>query len=49
VRHEGIDFATLGDEAMAIVWRQRIDFVFKRCNLIPEFSLVEDVAAGAAS
>ena len=49
VQHEGIDLATLGDEAMAIVWRQRIDFVFKRCNLVPEFSLVENVAAGAAS
>ena len=41
---EGIDLATLDDDALAIVRRRRIGFVFQRYNLLPELSLVENVA-----
>jgi putative ABC transport system ATP-binding protein len=44
VRLEGVDLATLGDEALAVVRRRRIGFVFQRYNLLPELSLVENVA-----
>ena len=41
---EGIDLATLDDDALALVRRRRIGFVFQRYNLLPELSLVENVA-----
>ncbi len=41
---EGIDLASLDDDALAIVRRRRIGFVFQRYNLLPELSLVENVA-----
>jgi len=44
VRLEGVDLATLGDEALAVLRRRRIGFVFQRYNLLPELSLVENVA-----
>lgn len=41
---EGIDLATLDEDALALVRRRRIGFVFQRYNLLPELSLVENVA-----
>jgi putative ABC transport system ATP-binding protein len=41
---EGVDLAALDDEALALVRRRRIGFVFQRYNLLPELSLVENVA-----
>lgn len=41
---EGIDLASLDDDALAIVRRRRIGFVFQRYNLLPELSLAENVA-----
>lgn len=41
---EGIDLATLDDDALAVVRRRRIGFVFQRYNLLPELSLIENVA-----
>ncbi len=41
---EGIDLATLGDDDLAAVRRRRIGFVFQRYNLLPELSLLENVA-----
>jgi len=41
---EGLDLATLGEDALASVRRRRIGFVFQRYNLLPELSLVENVA-----
>jgi putative ABC transport system ATP-binding protein len=41
---EGIDLAALDDDALAVVRRRRIGFVFQRYNLLPELSLVENVA-----
>lgn len=41
---EGVDLAGLDDDALAIVRRRRIGFVFQRYNLLPELSLVENVA-----
>jgi len=41
---EGVDLATLDDDALAMVRRRRIGFVFQRYNLLPELSLVENVA-----
>jgi putative ABC transport system ATP-binding protein len=41
---EGVDLATLDDDALARVRRRRIGFVFQRYNLLPELSLVENVA-----
>jgi putative ABC transport system ATP-binding protein len=41
---EGIDLAGLDDDALAVVRRRRIGFVFQRYNLLPELSLVENVA-----
>ena len=41
---EGIDLASLDDDALARVRRRRIGFVFQRYNLLPELSLVENVA-----
>jgi putative ABC transport system ATP-binding protein len=41
---EGVDLAALDDEALARVRRRRIGFVFQRYNLLPELSLVENVA-----
>lgn len=40
---EGVDLAALGDDALALVRRRRIGFVFQRYNLLPELSLVENV------
>ncbi|MCE9630469.1 MAG: ABC transporter ATP-binding protein [Planctomycetia bacterium] len=41
---EGVDLATLDDDALAAVRRRRIGFVFQRYNLLPELSLLENVA-----
>jgi len=41
---EGVDLATLADDALALVRRRRIGFVFQRYNLLPELSLVENVS-----
>jgi putative ABC transport system ATP-binding protein len=41
---EGVDLASLGDDALALVRRRRIGFVFQRYNLLPELSLLENVA-----
>ena len=41
---EGIDLASLDDDALALVRRRRIGFVFQRYNLLPELSLVENVS-----
>ena len=40
---EGVDLAALDDDALAIVRRRRIGFVFQRYNLLPELSLAENV------
>ncbi len=41
---EGVDLASLDDEALAVARRRRIGFVFQRYNLLPELSLIENVA-----
>jgi len=41
---EGVDLATLGDDELAAIRRRRIGFVFQRYNLLPELSLMENVA-----
>jgi len=41
---EGVDLATLDDDALAKIRRRRIGFVFQRYNLLPELSLAENVA-----
>jgi len=41
---ENVDLASLDDDALALVRRRRIGFVFQRYNLLPELSLVENVA-----
>lgn len=41
---EGVDLAALDDERLAIIRRRRIGFIFQRYNLLPELSLVENVA-----
>jgi ABC-type lipoprotein export system ATPase subunit len=41
---EGVDLASLDDDALARVRRRRIGFVFQRYNLLPELSLAENVA-----
>jgi putative ABC transport system ATP-binding protein len=41
---EGVDLASLDDDALALVRRRRIGFVFQRYNLLPELSLVENVS-----
>ncbi|MFM8704095.1 MAG: ABC transporter ATP-binding protein, partial [Planctomycetia bacterium] len=41
---EGVDLASLDDDALAVVRRRRIGFVFQRYNLVPELSLAENVA-----
>ena len=41
---EGVDLASLDDDHLAIIRRRRIGFVFQRYNLLPELSLVENVA-----
>jgi len=41
---ENTDLATLDDDALALIRRRRIGFVFQRYNLLPELSLLENVA-----
>lgn len=41
---EDTDLALLDDDGLAAVRRRRIGFVFQRYNLLPELSLVENVA-----
>jgi putative ABC transport system ATP-binding protein len=41
---ENTDLASLDDDALAAIRRRRIGFVFQRYNLLPELSLVENVA-----
>lgn len=41
---EGVDLASLDDDALALIRRRRIGFVFQRYNLLPELSLLENVA-----
>jgi putative ABC transport system ATP-binding protein len=41
---EEIDLAGLADDELAAIRRRRIGFVFQRYNLLPELSLVENVA-----
>lgn len=41
---EGVDLATLDDDALAAIRRRRIGFIFQRYNLLPELSLAENVA-----
>jgi len=41
---EGVDLAALDDASLARLRRRRIGFVFQRYNLLPELSLVENVA-----
>ncbi len=41
---EGVDLAGLDDDALALVRRRRIGFIFQRYNLLPELSLLENVA-----
>jgi len=41
---EEVDLAALDDDALAAIRRRRIGFVFQRYNLLPELSLVENVA-----
>ncbi len=41
---EGVDLASLDDDALARVRRRRIGFVFQRYNLLPELTLVENAA-----
>jgi len=41
---EGVDLATLDDDRLAVIRRRRIGFIFQRYNLLPELSLVENVA-----
>jgi putative ABC transport system ATP-binding protein len=41
---EGVDLATLDDDALALIRRRRIGFIFQRYNLLPELSLRENVA-----
>ncbi len=41
---EGVDLASLDDDALALIRRRRIGFIFQRYNLLPELSLIENVA-----
>lgn len=41
---EETDLANLGDDALAMIRRRRIGFIFQRYNLLPELSLIENVA-----
>jgi putative ABC transport system ATP-binding protein len=41
---EGADLATLDDDALAVVRRRRVGFVFQRYNLVPELTLLENAA-----
>jgi putative ABC transport system ATP-binding protein len=41
---EGVDLAALDDDGLSTLRRRRIGFIFQRYNLLPELSLVENVA-----
>jgi putative ABC transport system ATP-binding protein len=41
---EGVDLASLDDDALAAIRRRRIGFVFQRYNLLPELTLLENVS-----
>lgn len=41
---EGTDLARLDDDALSLIRRRRIGFIFQRYNLFPELSLEENVA-----
>ncbi len=41
---EDVNLATLDDDALALIRRRRIGFIFQRYNLLPELSLLENVA-----
>jgi putative ABC transport system ATP-binding protein len=41
---EDVDLAGLDDDALAKIRRRRIGFVFQRYNLVPELTLLENVA-----
>jgi putative ABC transport system ATP-binding protein len=41
---EDVDLAMLDDDALALIRRRRIGFIFQRYNLLPELSLLENVA-----
>ena len=44
VRLDGIDLATLGDDARASLRRRRIGFVFQAFHLLPQLTLLQNVA-----